>query len=183
MIRNNGDGRRFVARIVALCAVVIGGLVVAGSPAMAYTLVGRFQNHQSGLCLDSGFPASDSAFGPVYTLPCQNGNNYQTWEVYGPKGTSRFGYELVQIKNRATGMCLNMDEYGGPRLYTYACGNGRVPSTDVLEGVGPNWQSVTLRTEYYQDRLVCLDTHGAANRDAYARSCNYGAYQVWRLLT
>ncbi|GAB7045952.1 RICIN domain-containing protein [Catenuloplanes indicus] len=171
-----------VTRIVALCALVIGGLLVTASPAAAYTLVGRFQSHQSGLCLDSGFPAPGSVFGSVYTLPCQSGNNYQTWEVYGPKGKSRFGYELAQIKNRATGMCLNMDEYGGPRLYTHACSNGQPPDTDVLEGVGSNWQHVTLRQEFYEGRLICLDTHGSAARDAYARACNYGSYQVWRLL-
>jgi serine/threonine-protein kinase len=173
---------RLVAQVVALCVMIAGGLLVATSPASAYTLVGKFQSHQSGLCLDSGFPAPNSVFGPVYTLPCQNGNNWQTWEVYGPKGTSRFGHELVQIKNRATGLCLSMDEYGGPRLRTRPCSNGLPPDTDVLEGVGPNWQNVTLRHEYYQDRLICLDTHGAASQDAYARACNYGAYQIWRLL-
>lgn len=171
-----------VTRIVALCAVVIGALLVTASPAAAYTLVGQFQSHQSGLCLDSGFPAAGSVFGRVYTLPCQKGNNYQTWEVYGPKGTSRFGYELTQIRNRATGLCLTMDEYGGPRLRTSPCSSGRPPATDVLEGVGANWQHVTLRQEYYENRLICLDTHGSDARDAYARACNNGAYQVWRLL-
>jgi hypothetical protein len=183
VIKNRNKGPRLVTQVVALCAMIVSGLLAAASPASAYTLVGKFQNHQSGLCLDSGFPSSGSAFGPVYTLPCQNGNNWQTWEVAGPKGTSRFGYQLVQIKNRATGMCLNMDEYGGPRLYTYSCGSGRPPATDVVEGVGPNWQNVSLRREHYQDRLICLDTHGASARDAYARSCNDGAYQDWRLLT
>ncbi|GAA0572363.1 hypothetical protein GCM10010172_66140 [Paractinoplanes ferrugineus] len=183
MLKNRNGGRRLVTRVVALCAMVAGGLLVAGSPAFAYTLVGRFQNHVSGLCLDSGFPASGSAFGPVYTRPCQSGNNYQTWEVYGPKGKSRFGYELTQIRNRATGLCLSMDEYGGPRLYTAGCSNGRPPSTDVLEGVGQNWQTVSLRQEYYEGRLVCLDSHGSASQDAYARSCNDGSYQDWRLLS
>ncbi|MFE9750137.1 hypothetical protein ACFYOT_34950 [Saccharothrix saharensis] len=67
-------------------------------------------------------------------LPCRNGDNWQTWEVYRPKGTSRFGHELVHLGNRATGLCLNMDEYGGPRLCTRSCGSGPPPNTDVVEG-------------------------------------------------
>ncbi len=182
MIKGSHKGPRLVTQVVALCAMIVGGLLVAALPASAYTLVGRFQSHQSGLCLDSGFPAKNSIFGSVYTRGCQSGNGYQTWEVSGNKGTSRFGYEQVQIKNRATGLCLGMEKYGDIRLYTQPCSDGRPPDTDVLEGVGPNWQNVSLRLEY-GDHLLCVDTHGAAGQDAYGRDCNYGAYQKWRLLS
>ncbi|WP_212808665.1 RICIN domain-containing protein [Micromonospora endophytica] len=123
-------------------------------------------------------PPAGSVYGPVYTLPCQAGNNWQTWEVHGPKGTSPAGYEYVQVKNRATGMCLSMDEYGGPRLYTYACNSGT--GAQRLEGVGSGWNRVKLRQNWFDNRLICLDTHGI--NDAYARACNDGLYQVWNLI-
>ncbi|PZF98786.1 RICIN domain-containing protein [Micromonospora endophytica] len=177
-IKGTTTRRWLITRLVALCAMVAGGVLVVGSPASAYVLTGQFRNYQTGYCLDSGFPPAGSVYGPVYTLPCQAGNNWQTWEVHGPKGTSPAGYEYVQVKNRATGMCLSMDEYGGPRLYTYACNSGT--GAQRLEGVGSGWNRVKLRQNWFDNRLICLDTHGI--NDAYARACNDGLYQVWNLI-
>ncbi len=164
--------RGILARLVVVVALVGGGTAVASSPAAAagYAFTGQFQNYATGMCLDSN---SD---GYVYTLPCQAGNNWQTWTVTSTGGKAPSGYDWVTVRNRQTGLCLEMWEFGGPQLHAFAC-DGDL--TQRLEGDGPSWNQVVLRLNYFDTRYICLDTHGSG--DAYARACNYGGYQTWRL--
>jgi hypothetical protein len=178
--------RRTRAKMWSLTGVaVLSGMMTAGSlvnaaPASAeYVLHGQFQNWQSGACLDS------NANGVVYTLPCQNGNNYQRWEVTGSYGHSLDSShsDQVRIRNVATGLCLNMyAEDDGKTLWLLTDTCSATPSTslsELIDGRGPNWNNVQLRNSYYYPD-TCLDSHGVG--DAYPRQCNYGTYQTWRLI-
>src|SRR5687768_12145645 len=86
---------------------VVGVSEAQAAPALTIQL----QNWATGWCLDSNLN------GDVYALPCQRGNGYQTWEIYGPDSVpGANGHQRWVLKNVATGRCL----FGNrPRLYTW----------------------------------------------------------------
>ncbi|MFY1682787.1 RICIN domain-containing protein [Micromonospora sp.] len=168
--RGNTTWRGVLARLTATMMLVAGAAVASASPAAAgYEFTGQFQNFATGMCLDS------NSVGSIYTLPCQAGNNWQTWTVTSA-GKAPSGYDRVTIRNRQTGRCIEMWEYGGPQQHAYEC-TGSLKQQ--IEGYGPNWNQVSLRLNYFDTRYICVDTHGSG--EAYARACNYGGYQTWRL--
>ncbi|WP_432907226.1 RICIN domain-containing protein [Micromonospora matsumotoense] len=168
--RGGTNWRGVLARLAATMMLVAGAAVWTASPAAAaYTFTGQFQNFATGMCLDT------NSAGSIYTLPCQAGNSWQTWTVsYADKAPS--GYDRVTIRNRQSGLCLDMWEYGGPQQHANPCNGGL---RQLIEGYGPNWNQVSLRLNFFDTRYICVDTHGSG--DAYARACNYGSFQTWRL--
>ncbi|MEU7619778.1 RICIN domain-containing protein [Micromonospora rifamycinica] len=170
-VRTGGTRWRGVlARVVAAVMLAGGGVALSAAPAAAaYEFTGQFQNHATGMCLDS------NGSGSIYTLPCQAGNNWQTWIVTSA-GKAPSGYDRVTVRNRQSGLCLDMWEFGGPQQHANPC-NGSL--RQLIEGYGPNWNQVSLRLNFFDTRYICVDTHGSG--DAYARACNYGSYQTWRL--
>ncbi|MGW0949269.1 RICIN domain-containing protein [Streptomyces sp. NPDC002623] len=123
---------------------------------------------QTGRCLDS------NASGQVYTLPCQQGNNYQTWKII-----YRYtdGHDRVSIMNVATGLCLaaepkDLYQANGHNIFTgdylKYCGWAR-----AWEGAGTSWDNVQLINGW------CLDSNYAG--DVYTTPCGDNDYQHWRV--
>lgn len=165
---------RALGAATLLAGVLAGPVtVVAAAEASATMLQGQFQNWATGGCLDSNFN------GDVYTLPCQQGNNYQRWIIEGPTFHTA-GYDEWRIQNVATGKCLWMADWfeDTGKVGTSTCGSlkGLIYNQSIL-GRGPNWSNVQLWVPF-DNR--CLDTHYVG--DAYARECNFGTYETWRLI-
>ncbi|KND28198.1 hypothetical protein IQ63_33835 [Streptomyces acidiscabies] len=81
----------------------LGALFMSTTPASAYVGENFLRNWETGRCLDA-----DNT-GSIYTLPCQQGNAYQTWE---PNYIRHSTYDMVQVKNKATGRCLHVNGGG-----------------------------------------------------------------------
>ena len=162
--------RGVLARLAATMMLVAGAAVWTASPAAAALHVHRAVPELR----DRDVPGQQQRRVHLH-LPCQAGNSWQTWTVsYADKAPS--GYDRVTIRNRQSGLCLDMWEYGGPQQHANPCNGGL---RQLIEGYGPNWNQVSLRLNFFDTRYICVDTHGSG--DAYARACNYGSFQTWRL--
>jgi Cytolethal distending toxin A/C domain len=154
---------------VALALVLSLGLAtVNASSASAADIGSNFlHNWQTGRCLDS------NAAGSVYTNPCQSGNGYQTWRVIYFGHTD---YDIVQIRDVATGHCLWRDN-GNP--IAAPCPADTAPNVGgtLWRAVGSSWNLVNL-TDPYADH-PCLDSNYAGS--VYILGCNGGGYQNWKL--
>ena len=156
-----------------LCAalVLIIPMAMFAGPAQA-DIGTRWQNWANGYCLDSNHA------GDVYTKPCQEGNNFQTWDV------SHFYADSWIVKNRATGRCLTA-WWPNDKIVvrTGACDN----PTPQWEIPG-DWKNTHLMTGL--NFKFCLDSaghndpqypaEGAPGGGGYTANCNYGTYQTWR---
>jgi len=144
----------------------VGALFMATTPASAYVGENFLRNWETGRCLDA-----DNS-GSIYTLPCQSGNAYQTWQPVYLRHTSA---DEVQIRNKATGRCLHVN--GNGALTTYWCDDSGNPSFNQrFLANGSSWDNVELKNSLFGS---CVDS----NRDgaAYANGCNGGGYQKWKL--
>lgn len=123
------------------------------------------RNWATGRCLDS-----DSS-GSVYTLPCQSGNGYQTWSLVL---VDHRDYDVVQIKNKATGRCLVQVDSA---LGTAPCSsyNQWGYQLQLWLGVGSGWDKVSLKSFAWN---TCLDSDTAGS--VYPFTCNGGGYQKWK---
>jgi hypothetical protein len=91
--------RTRIVAFVAACAAVIGFNVVKSGSAHADEIIGvHIQDQNGGYCLDSNYS------GDVYVNPCQSGNIYQQWNLYG---SNQSGGWL--ISDQQTGRCLVWD--------------------------------------------------------------------------
>ncbi|MDX3453717.1 RICIN domain-containing protein [Streptomyces sp. ME02-8801-2C] len=126
------------------------------------------RNWETGRCLDAA-AGDEGGVGRVYTNPCQTGNAHQNWRVIYESHST---YDVVQVKNVATGLCLSTFG-GGSTLRTDACSDS---FNDYWYGVGSSWDQVSFRN------LVtgtCADSD--YNGSAYAIGCNDGGFQKWKL--
>ncbi|QNP68350.1 RICIN domain-containing protein [Streptomyces roseirectus] len=160
---------RFARRgsTVALAAgMSVGALFMSSTPASAYVGENFLRNWETGRCLDADNEGS------IYTLPCQQGNAYQTWQPIFVQHTS---YDVVQLKNKATGKCLHVN--GGGALTTYWCDESGVPSSNQrFAAKGSSWNQIELVNDLFRS---CVDSNYAGA--AYANGCNGGGYQKWKL--
>ncbi|MER5432110.1 ACP synthase [Streptomyces sp. NPDC002588] len=154
--------RRGWAGILAF-GLSLGLTFLSASPASAYVDPNFLRNWETGRCLDS------NAAGDVYTLPCQQGNAYQTWRMVFQYVNQ---YDVVEIQNQATWLCLTQNFYG--ELETAPCGEDR---SQLFYGVGSGWDNVQLLNVLYSTQ--CLDSNYAGS--AYLLTCNGGGYQHWKL--
>ncbi|MER5435057.1 ACP synthase [Streptomyces sp. NPDC002588] len=135
---------------------------VSAGPASAYVGQNFLRNWQTGRCLDSNHN------GEVYTLPCQQGNDYQTWE---PVFVAHYFYDVVEVHNKATGLCLYLTAQN--QLATSNCNN----SSNALWIAAGSWDVLQLQSFF--NSTQCLDSNAAGS--AYVLGCNGGGYQNWRL--
>jgi len=144
----------------------VGALFMATTPASAYVGENFLRNWETGRCLDA------DGTGSIYTLPCQSGNAYQTWE---PIYHHHNGSDVVQIKNKATGRCLHVNGHGA--LTTEWCNDPwGVSANQQFYAIGSSWNQVELKNELFK---TCVDSN--YNGAAYANGCNGGGYQKWKL--
>lgn len=157
--------RRLRAGVLAL-GLSAGLAFTSAAPASAARSIGTdfLRNWATGLCLDSS-DGGESGRGFVYTNPCTQGNDYQTWSV---EFQGHDTYDQVKIRNKATGLCLSRT-FG---LSTLSCGD---PNTE-WDGVGSDWSRVELRAP---GAGQCLDSD--SNGSAYVLGCNGGGNQKWKL--
>ncbi|MER5432107.1 ricin-type beta-trefoil lectin domain protein [Streptomyces sp. NPDC002588] len=141
---------------------------IGASPASAYVGSNFLRNWATGLCLDS------NSKGEVYTLPCQQGNDFQTWEPIYVLHTSN---DVVQVKNKATGWCLYRNPLDGS-LETYPCDDVSVGVSwnQRFDAIGSSWTKIQLKNWFGGN---CVDSN--ASGSAYLLDCNDGGYQQWRL--
>ncbi|MFI7502742.1 RICIN domain-containing protein [Streptomyces sp. NPDC049687] len=167
-VKSHAPGRfaRRVWTAVLAMAVSMGFVFLNAGSASALNygdLIGRnfLRNWATGLCLDSNDLGNGT--GDVYTRPCQQGNKYQTWEVFY---VFHAYYDMVYIRNQQTGFYLNMRDDGSlvTRMYT----------SQAWEGAGTGWDKVSLRISG-----SCLDSNTSGS--AYTLGCNDGGYQKWKL--
>ncbi|WP_329222385.1 ricin-type beta-trefoil lectin domain protein [Streptomyces sp. NBC_01485] len=142
----------------------------SASAATYYRYVNLLRNWETGRCLDS------NAVGQVYTNPCQQGNDYQTWTVVYK---ARMDHDIVQIVNKATQRCLYWNDKPALVLATVACEVSwtQDPSASLLwRAAGSSWDNVQL-TDIHASK--CLDSNRGGS--AYMHDCNGGGYQHWKL--
>jgi serine/threonine-protein kinase len=174
--------RRVAARVVLVGAILLASLGIAVQPALAWTYTwtetGHIQNWATGRCLDS------NTAGDVYTLPCQAGNGWQTWTMYGRVNgyVDQNGYPDVTLKNQTTGRCLKLfddtDIGFGLIMRTWPCDTSSNPNpAQVFTARGPNLQNVQFVNIVAE---ACVDSNAAGQ--AYPLRCNYGTYQTWRVI-
>ncbi|MDX3381823.1 ricin-type beta-trefoil lectin domain protein [Streptomyces niveiscabiei] len=144
----------------------VGALFMSTTPASAYVGENFLRNWETGRCLD----ADDT--GSIYTLPCQQGNAYQTWQpIYVRHDT----YDVVQVKNKATGRCLHVNAHGA--LTTYWCDESGNPNWNQrFAAKGSGWDRIELTNVLFN---TCVDSNHAGA--AYVTGCNGGGYQKWKL--
>ncbi|WP_213453687.1 RICIN domain-containing protein [Rhizomonospora bruguierae] len=165
---------RLAAFIIVLLVGAASGLISASPAQAGYVGTNYLRNWATGRCLDS------NAAGNVYTLPCNlpvGSNRYQTWEPIFTKKID--GFDLIQLKNVATGRCLYF--YPGTSVYTTLPCPGANNLTSVAAGVywfveGTPWYQV--RFESFGGLGRCLDSN--SNGNVYGLGCNSGGYQFWR---
>ncbi|SHH89993.1 Cytolethal distending toxin A/C domain-containing protein [Streptomyces sp. 3214.6] len=164
--------RRWWAGALAL-VLSLGFAFMNANPASAagsiYIKTNILRNWETGRCLDSNWE------GQVYTNPCDQGNDYQTWTVVY-KGHSAF--DEVQIVNKATQRCLYSNDNPALVLATVPCEGvpaGQTPGAGQLWGAdGSGWDNVQLKRAWW-----CLDSNRGGS--AYVQGCNGGNYQHWKL--
>ncbi|MGW0949270.1 RICIN domain-containing protein [Streptomyces sp. NPDC002623] len=160
--------RRATTALLAL-AVSMGFLFLNAGSASAINsgdVIGKnfLRSWQTGRCLDS------NSNGDVYTLPCQQGNQYQTWEI---KYQGHDTWDIVSIKNSATGLCLaTHPDYG---FLATSCSTAYI----YWYGMGSGWDNVQLARASWPHGGYCLDSDYAG--DAYATPCGDNDYQHWKL--
>ncbi|GAA3801960.1 hypothetical protein GCM10023083_41220 [Streptomyces phyllanthi] len=116
--------------------------------------------------LDSGWPG-ESGTGAVYTNPCQQGNDHQTWNIIY---LYHADWDVVRIQNKATELCLF--SYG---LGMYA-GQCNASAYGAWYGQGSGWGKVRLMN---YETINCLDSNYSGS--VYGHACNNGGYQLWKL--
>ncbi|MEU4640345.1 hypothetical protein [Micromonospora sp. NPDC023814] len=172
---------RVLAFVVALMVGAFSAITVA-SPAQAWFITANMvRNLQTGWCLDSNWA------GDVYTLPCSlpmGTNPHQVWEVHGVM--SGLSDPVVQLKNKATGRCLDTIYGDNPRTVTldgHYCPTGvtnTLPPAYVWRtfffATGSKWNSVQFKS--YMSTSYCLDSNYG---DVYSFHCNGGNWQNWKL--
>ncbi|MEU6348834.1 RICIN domain-containing protein [Streptomyces sp. NPDC047072] len=162
--------RRWWAGAVTL-AVSTGLMAVNAPTASAEVAIGTnlLRDKATGRCLDSRGSL-------VYTLPCQSGNDHQTWTVIWVTHTD---YDIVRFQNKATGYCLSWSGYTTdlPTTWTCATGDAITDHWTRWKAVGSNWDEVQIKDE--RDSADCVDSNAAG--DAYLLGCNGGDYQKWHL--
>ncbi|MDX2678969.1 RICIN domain-containing protein [Streptomyces sp. NY05-11A] len=164
--------RRWWAGAFAL-VLSLGFAFMNANPASAagsiYIKTNILRNWETGRCLDSNWD------GQVYTNPCDQGNDYQTWTVVYK---SHSAYDNVQIVNKATQRCLYTNDYPALVLATVPCEGvpaGQTPGKGQLwAAVGSGWDNVQL-----VGAEGCLDSNRGGS--AYVQGCNGGNYQHWKL--
>jgi serine/threonine-protein kinase len=170
---------RVLAFVVALMVGAFSA-ITAASPAQAYTYIGEnvIRNWETGLCLDSNWA------GDVYTLPCELGTNpHQVWEVYHQSRNSA-GVPIVQLKNKATGRCLDTADGSNPVTVSIshcpAYPAAWLPPAYVYETFFYATGEPLYRTQFrsYYSSGYCLDSNRSG--DVYSIPCNGGNYQNWR---
>lgn len=170
--------RRWWTGVLTL-VMSMGFATISASPASAleWTYIGTnfLRNWETGRCLDSNSP------GAVYTNPCQQGNDYQKWQVYR---VERGDYDHVVLMNQATRNCLYIPDDLGSGVSAVGCG----PIIDIpvkpqihWRAVGTSWNQVQFtgvdpaNVNWYR----CLDSN--RNGSAYVQACNGGGFQKWKL--
>ncbi|MEV8379176.1 hypothetical protein AB0P21_40950 [Kribbella sp. NPDC056861] len=178
-----GTPRSRLARICLAFALGIVSIGLFAPAAQAYDMTRHIQNYATGECLDS------NVNGDVYMLPCQDGNDWQTWFVHGSLG-SEGGYDTVTIQNKKTGRYLSISSYlfcsvaGAcwplPKVSTV---NGTGDPTTRITGAGVGWWKVTLRVLRPNSPYYCLEATAdtAVNRFG-TPNCTYSSNQTWRLI-
>lgn len=157
--------RRWAGALVLPLALGFSVLNTATASADTVIKTDLLRNWATGRCLDS------NSGGDVYTLPCQSGNGYQTWSVVYLYHSD---YDVVQIKNKATGRCLAQ---ANSAIGTAPCAgyNDWGYELQLWSGVGTGWDKVSLRSVAWN---TCLDSDSAGS--AYSFACNGGGYQKWK---
>ncbi|MFI9550199.1 RICIN domain-containing protein [Nonomuraea endophytica] len=108
--------RRLLLVVTALTAFT----GVIATPAHTETTILR--NWATGLCLESNHD------GHVYTLPCQDGNNWQTWVMYFP--TDR--WDVANFASEETFRELDSNHAGN--VYTLPDNGGDLRQTGRAPG-------------------------------------------------
>src|SRR5262245_17255039 len=110
-----------IAVTIAAAASALAASVTLAPPAASADVVRQDTNLRSwatGRCLDSNFA------GNVYTLPCQIGNGFQSWQLI--PNSDRW-----LVRNEATGMCLATNRPDA--IYTTACIPNWTMIWDIVE--------------------------------------------------
>jgi len=145
----------------------VGALFMSTTPASAYVGENFLRNWETGRCLDA------DGTGSIYTLPCQSGNAYQTWQ---PVYLRNNGSDVVQVVNKATGRCLHVNGRGA--LMTEWCNDPsiNVSANQQFYAIGSSWNQIELKNDLFK---TCVDSNH--NGAAYVTGCNGGGYQKWKL--
>lgn len=168
-------GRRMIA--VAMSAALTPALgLTLPAPAQAYVGAGNLKNYATNRCLDSNWA------GDVYTLPCspRNTNDHQLWEpILQHRGDgipgSRLRFDLVVLKNRATGRCLARISSGALRT-TVECEDNDSSSAREWFAQGTSWNKVIFSL-WWGNTSYAVDSDYAGN--AYSQAWNGGLHQQW----
>lgn len=155
------------------------GAVVLGAPAAHANQTVMFKDDGTFLCLDS------NTSGNVYTLPCQSGNKYQTWDV---SIYLEHGHQIRMMRDVGTNRCLDSNGQGVGHVYTNPCQVGNMYQAWV-RGTAPNGDADYMNdnTFLYLDSNMLSGTPGCgscvANKgDVYTLPYNGGKYQSWQIL-
>lgn len=174
------SGLRTATGCAALLAAVTASLLV-GAPAANAGTLHLFRDDATDMCLDS------NSAGNVYTLPCQPGNNYQTWDV-----TIQYDYsyspprEFRMMRDVATNRCL--DSNGSGNVYTTnPCQIGNHYQYWV-RGTAPNGDATYMdwaTFRYLDSNMLTGGLCGCVIQykgDVYTLGYNGGANQSWYVL-
>jgi serine/threonine-protein kinase len=169
---------------VTLVFVMSFGLMASAPASAQYWWTTHFQNWATGRCLDS------NSNGDVYTLPCQWGNPWQTWEIrsWGQWGPNGLYHEL---KDNASQRCLGSYGFNQWEERTGDCSNWGANFNGMKDVRGNNWGGVQFVTyNFYADpypyyspgywHSYCTDATGGFYAQEW--ECNWGGYQTWRSL-
>lgn len=126
-------------------------------------------------CVDRNTDAvAGPGTGSIFTKPCRADNSTQLWSR-NQVGTSSDGYQVVQLRNLATDLCVKTygDLTANPRAWAGSC---PFQST-YWRAKGSSYNDFQMTYEFRHS--VCLDSNTAGA--AYLLECNGGLNQRWRL--
>jgi hypothetical protein len=175
--------RRTRLRMATWAAVMLTTATAAllvGAPAAHADQAVLFRDDATDLCLDS------NSSGNVYTLPCQVGNQYQTWDV---SIIIDHGHTVRMMRDMATGRCLDSNGTGVGHTYTTnPCQVGNMYQ-EWVRGTAPNGDAdyMDYGTFLFLDSNMLTGTPGCgsciANKgDVYTLPYNGGPYQSWFII-